>query len=340
MKILTCTGYGGTGSSVISDLMKEFYSVKSLGDFEFTFISEPDGLRSLEYGLFDLSNRNNSDAFLKKFKILSTNLSKSRSHSYEKFFQNNYLNITNNFLSELIDIEWSGYSLIDVRNENNFIKFFYYIERFIQKKILGMNESSAKIYTSLLNKKMYYSAPTRERFYQLSKKYTQNLFLNIECKDYHDSILFDQLVPAENVEQYFDYFDNLKVVIVDRDPRDLYFLQKYKYKECFLPWNNVQDFILFYKSIRERKPKININPNILYVNFEDFVFNYEDSVKRLVNFFDIDFDNWYKKGLFFNPLLSINNTNIYKNFKLPNELDDIKYIENSLENYLYNESAY
>ena len=35
-KIITCTGYGATGSSVITDLLKEFKTVHSLGDFEFS----------------------------------------------------------------------------------------------------------------------------------------------------------------------------------------------------------------------------------------------------------------------------------------------------------------
>ena len=39
--IITCTGYGGTGSSVVSDLLKEFKTVHSFGDFEFRFLQDP-----------------------------------------------------------------------------------------------------------------------------------------------------------------------------------------------------------------------------------------------------------------------------------------------------------
>ena len=37
-KIITCTGYGGTGSSAITDLLKEFQNVYSYGDVEFRFL--------------------------------------------------------------------------------------------------------------------------------------------------------------------------------------------------------------------------------------------------------------------------------------------------------------
>lgn len=43
---ITCTGFGGTGSSVISDLMKEFENVKSCGDsYELSLAFQIDGIR-------------------------------------------------------------------------------------------------------------------------------------------------------------------------------------------------------------------------------------------------------------------------------------------------------
>ena len=49
-KYITCTGFGGTGSSVISDLMKEFDNVKSCGsDFEMSIAFATDGISDLQH---------------------------------------------------------------------------------------------------------------------------------------------------------------------------------------------------------------------------------------------------------------------------------------------------
>jgi hypothetical protein len=44
-KLLTCTGYGFTGSSAGTNILEEFQTVKSLGDkFECAFLHEADGM--------------------------------------------------------------------------------------------------------------------------------------------------------------------------------------------------------------------------------------------------------------------------------------------------------
>ena len=49
MKIITCTGYGNSGSSAATDFFSEFSNVQLVPhDFECTFIHEADGLYDLE----------------------------------------------------------------------------------------------------------------------------------------------------------------------------------------------------------------------------------------------------------------------------------------------------
>ncbi|MBS9436690.1 hypothetical protein EAE91_05700 [Photorhabdus noenieputensis] len=56
-KVITCTGYGDTGSSVVSDLLKEFSNIHSFGNFEFGFLQDPHGIRDLDYGIVQNNNR-------------------------------------------------------------------------------------------------------------------------------------------------------------------------------------------------------------------------------------------------------------------------------------------
>ena len=256
MKIITTTGYGTTGSSVVTDLLKEFENVNSLGDFEFDFLSSVHGMRDLEYGLFELNSRTNIDVYIKQFIAYIEYLSSSRIYNYEKWFNGKFKELSMEFLEQIIDIEWSGYNLRDIRSENIIVKFAYYLERFIQKKILGQKDSSAKFYTKVLKKKRYYACPaSREEFYEKVRSYTSKLVTQVACNSEHKFIAFDQLVPATDIENYLQYFNNLKVIVVDRDPRDLYLLEKHEYKEMFIPYQDINSFIKWYKMIRECKKK-------------------------------------------------------------------------------------
>ena len=74
--VLTCTGYGGTGSSAATNILEEFSSVFSFGNkFECTLIHEADGIRDLEKAL-DEGHRLKVDLACKRFLDLMKNLSK------------------------------------------------------------------------------------------------------------------------------------------------------------------------------------------------------------------------------------------------------------------------
>ena len=66
--LVTCAGFGGSGSSAITDILKEFKEIKSLGDFEFTVAHELDWLSDLEYYIVDNKHSLNVDAGIYRFK--------------------------------------------------------------------------------------------------------------------------------------------------------------------------------------------------------------------------------------------------------------------------------
>ena len=51
----------------------------------------------------------------------------------------------------------------------------------------------------------------------------------------------DQLVPSSNIEKYLRYFKDIKVVVVDRDQRDLFLFGKYNWRDGVIP-TNVEEF--------------------------------------------------------------------------------------------------
>lgn len=327
MKLITTTGYGATGSSVVTDLLKEFKNVKSMGDFEFRFLQDPHGLRDLEYGLFENNNRLNTDYYIKQFIKYINFLSKSKIYPYEKYFNNKFKIISDEFIKDVIDIEWNGYWHQDIIDEKPIKKFFYYLERVYQKKILKQKDSGANFYKN----KMYYARLSKDEFYKKVKTYTNKLFneMNSENKEF---LVLDQLVPVDHNQTYLNYFDNLKIIIVDRDPRDLYLLEKYEYKEKYLPWEDVESFIKYYRLLRAHKKEDLASENVLYINFEDFIYKYDISIDKVLNFCSIDKSNWVEKKKYFNPDISIKNTK--KWLVYPEAKREIELIEKELKEFL------
>ena len=118
--------------------------------------------------------------------------------------------------------------------------------------------------------------------------------------------------------------------MVKKDPRDMYFFIKNhaRLDVNWIPCNTCQDFINFYK---HQMSICCFDENTLVINFEDMIYKYDYTSKRICDFIGIEWDN--RKGTLFHPELSIGNTQIYK--KHFDCKDDIELIEKELKEYLY-----
>ena len=67
MKIITCAGYLGTGSSAVTDLFSEYSNCSSIGNYEVRFLHDPNGIRDLEYNIVQNNNRHNTSNAIKNF---------------------------------------------------------------------------------------------------------------------------------------------------------------------------------------------------------------------------------------------------------------------------------
>lgn len=328
-KIVTCTGYGATGSSVVSDLLKEFDNIESKGDHEFRFLFDIHGVRELEVALFHLNNRQNSDYYLNQFRDYISYLSKGIAYRYyEQSFNGKFKILSDEFIESIIDVKWSGYWHQNIINETPIRKFFYYLERFIQKKILKEKDTSARFYSNTMN---YAKPVSHNEFINKVQAYTSQLIEAMDIKK--EYIILDQLVPPENTNEFLKYFDNnLKIIIVDRDPRDLYLLEKYEYKETWIPFQDVKTYVKWYRLIREHQKDEEENSNVLHINFEDFIYEYDSTVDKVTEFIGVNKSNWIHKKRYFNPDISIKNTK--KWLLYPDAKEDIKYIEHELKEFL------
>lgn len=337
-QIITCTGYGQTGSSAATNIIEEFENVKSLdSSFECTFLHECDGLKDLENALKE-GHRLKVDMAIKRFLRLVDTLDSQ--NGFQKYFNKNFAKYSKEFIDSISKVQWNG----NWHRGTSTIKFskeelFHYN---LAKQIF-LNEYSYSNYSlyepyswqpSYQIKTKSYYAFFDDSFYFKVQKYIDNLMEEISNHTAKKRILIDQFFPTYNIQEYLNYAPQTKIIIVDRDPRDMYVLNKSFWCEPYIPSDNADIFINWYKGIRFSQKQEIRNKNVILFYFEDFIFNYENSLRKLKQFLEFKDEEHTKKQQFFNPEKSIKNTYKFKNY--PQWKDDILKIEKELSDYCYN----
>ena len=125
------------------------------------------------------------------------------------------------------------------------------------------------------------------------------------------------------------------MIVVERDPRDVFILNKYTWKakknnEIPIP-TEVNLFCNYYDKMRQSEIKTD-SSKVLRIKFEDLIYNYDKTLKIIMNFLNFtDKDHINKKNRF-NPDISILNTQLF-NKEIYKE--EVKIIEKKLSKYLY-----
>ena len=326
-QLISCAGYCGSGSSAVTDLIGEYEGVKSLTEYEFRFIQDIDGVADLEYHLVKNHHRHNAGHALKRFWRLSQfNHGTWFNARYEPFFGGQYLSITRQYVDSLADYRYPGYWYMDMYERGKWMYYWYSLKGKILKK-LKINS------LKMSHEETFGSHPTEERFLKETKLYLSKLLEAANPKN-APRLMVDQLLPSSGINQCLRYFDcDVKLLIVDRDPRDVYISGKYIWKNGIIP----RDPELFCKWFRDchesNRDEICDSNKVIKLQFEDMIFNYEREKLKIEEF--IGFETGQHKHPFsgFNPKRSVHNTQLWK---LYSEDSAIDIIEKSLHEYLYN----
>ena len=329
MKLITCASYFGTGSSALTDLISEYSNVHPNNEFEFRFIHDPDGVRDLEYHLVENHNREGSGTALKRFvKTVRFNSGTWFNKKYEAYFHGKYKEISGKYIDELTDFKYKGFWAFDLSNRSRFSYYFLGIFNKINIKF------KAKKASVLPREITYCTNPGEQKFVAVTQEYTHALMevLNNDQKEY---MVIDQIVPSSNTVDCFKYFkDDVKVFIVDRDPRDVYLLCKTIWRwDRIFPHNSVETWCKWYRYVRESGGPKQQDSRIMYLKFEDLIYHYEDTVKRVEEFTGLKAEDHLNKFTRLNPKRSFYNTQIFTRNKKFEK--DIKVIEEMLPEYLY-----
>lgn len=323
-------GYGYTGSGAVLDFLKEFPSCSvSPYDFEFAFPYLPHGIQDLENALVGQSTRFfSSDVAIKEFRRLISFYNAPRG-IYRKVTGNRFYQHGENFLKSLVQVEWSGYSWDDYI-------FASPMRRTVRFRLLGRwiafyEAHMGKRYRLPKGDRIYLSVDP-ENFTQKARTFLRNILMDMQY-DFNKIVVLNQPFDVNNPARSMKYFDDPYAILVDRDPRDLYILAKkyLKSKGSFIPSDHVQDFIAYHRLIRQRNDTSDA-PNILRISFEDMLYHYEETSRKICRFIGLNPVEQFRMR-YFDPDNSINNTQLF--LKYPDLHEDIEMIERALPEYLY-----
>lgn len=331
MKVITCASYYGSGSSALTDLVGEYENVQNLSDLEIRFIHQLDGISDLEYHLVENHNRQNSGHALKRFASLMHFYEGNRiSKQYSTFIdKERFRSLTEQYIDQLTQFKYTGWNFYDLYDKGVFI---YYLSQLVNHFAERTNINLLK---PLKREVTLCSHPTEDSFLSITRDYVHGILceLNPDNKEYLE---VDQLVSSSNIERMLRYFtDEVYVFVVDRDPRDVFLLNKYCWNDHVAP-KDVKKFCEWFKYAHEagaRFPKN--NDHIMYIYFEDLIYRYDQMVANIEKKTGLSADMHSNQFSRMNPLRSIVNTRLWEQY---DDSKDILYIEKSLSEFLYDYS--
>lgn len=332
-RIIVPTGYMGSGSSAITDLVAEFKDCQNEHkSYEYVLLHCPNGLFDLEDKLLVGNNAIRSDEAIRSFELQMKKLYDKKFWwvgNYKNIISPNFMKITNNFIMNIQEFNYQGYWYM--HEEVNTKMFFKLLLR-KPLKILTLNKVK---FNKILkyNDGMRISYIKDKDFYKYAHEYIYNIVEEISKGK--ENIILDQFLLPFNLFRVDNYFDDkLKVIVVERDPRDVFIINKYIWqdRQLCVPFPlEVNEFCAFYIKMRESEKKCN-SDKVFRVKFEDLIYNYDDKVKEIIKFLGFKESDHVNKKTRFIPELSIKNTQLFRKEQYQEES---KIIEKKLMDYLY-----
>lgn len=345
-RIISCAGYGCSGSSAITDFVSEFSGVKSLGGgLEFTLLSSPGGVFDLEHSLIHGIGVDYAiHRFIHIYNQFVSHLSYSAYES-EK--------ILDSYLTELGIISWFGGttdSLHTPRSRENLL--LEEMARISFNKVMknasyyayepSYYDNGGDIWRPFFYpaEKQYYAHVAKQKFYSATKIFLQRLF---SCFFNDTEILMvDQFLPSHSSASFLNYYDDIKLIYVDRNPVDLFLLNYFARGERWIPSLDVDIFISWYTETRKHRLFDEVDASkMLFINFESMVYDYDVTTSKIKSFLEFDDTRHIKKYSFFDPCKSIINCNLKKRFSLSDDIaEDVAKIEIELSEYCFDFCKY
>ncbi len=337
---IAVTGYYATGSSALIDLLKEYDSVSIAspvdGDYEhMAFYTQGAFYDLASILLSPFRSVYGSDMAINEFIDAAKRLNDNDFGwygSYQKYYGDQYMNSVYKFIDSISYKKDRKSAAHAIKVVYSFIKAIKQLAAKIIYKRPITSLGRKYIYDDKL---CYFSMPTKDEFCLAAKEYT-NSYIEM-CRKDNSVNIFDHLIWPQQCETINEFMpDNLKIIVLDRDPRDVYLLNKYYWHKPpvsttkpYYP-TNPSDFVNEWRRTIQKRGNTD---RVLFLHFEDLVYKYEETVKEIEKFIGLKSVNHTNKYSTFEPERSIENTQV---FNLSNEWKkEVELIEKELSDYLY-----
>lgn len=334
-QIIIPTGYMGSGSSAITNIVSEIDNYGINADaFEFVMLHCPDGLFDLEDKLLIGNNAVRSDEAIHRFLSCMSDLYCKQNYwvsGYKEKISTNFLKYCEEFIEGIIVFSTKDtYWYFQQKPDSIHLQLLNYFRRFIGKFTIG----KIKLRRPVRYNRIMIALPDRDTFYSEAGKLLNSVFRDLGIEKHN--LVLDQFLLPHNLFRLDNYFDSrVRVFVVDRDPRDMFLLNKYVWRPqgVAVPFPlDARLFCDYYKKMRTSEKYTN-DRRVFRVHFEDLVYRYDDILKKIYDFIGVYEDDHIRKKLLFNPDISIKNTQIFrsnKEYSLETQI-----ITDSLKEYLY-----
>lgn len=351
MKIIDVSGFGHSGKTAVSDLLREFEGVQAHDhSFEFGLMRLPDGILDLEHHLCGSWSPLRSDRAIKRFR----NLCQILSSGYHKNLSERFLEKSLDYLDSLIEGKLFVDGWFDPIYEpppaNPVRQILKRMRSWgIAKDLAGIFSSRSK--TESRKCEVFLSSP--EDFLVKTKKYLEEI-LGGGMSGVNRVVVTSNMMEPFSPERSLKFFDDAFCVAVERDPRDIY-ASVVDYEKSFVPSfeaNNPKYSMEFLKNLKKemlgvddlasfilrqsiyhRETFRNENSDrIIRIQYEELVLNYDETIDRLFTQLGLERNAHMHKKRFFDPEKSKQNIGIWKKMI---DSRSIQRIENELSELLY-----
>lgn len=326
-EVIGVSGYGNSGASAVMDLLMGSDELQ-VSKGEWQILHQVDGILDLKHYLVECRDKIASNTALSRFE---QSLHDFRVLQIRKSVRDEYIKLSEDYLDDLTLCRWRGYSAFDGNEIQGMEKNI--IGRKVGRALGKIAELGRIDFAFPLSKERRFSIMDAEQFELITANYLDSVFA---AHGYNSNkpLVLEQFFVFSNPIAGNEFFKSAKIILVERDPRDVYASSKFTANDgaskniCrFFPTENVKEFVKYYKSLHTG---ISSHSNVLIVRFENLIYEYETEVKRISDFIGLT----SKAGLdtYFHPTVSINNTKFYKKF--PSIKEDISYIKSELYDYI------
>lgn len=339
--ILTTSGYFATGSSAAFNLLKE-YKCNTAGeldshDYENVVFYTPDGLFDLEDKLLVGNSIHRSDEAIKKFlarmKVLNDN-DFVWMGGYRKRFGGQFQKVYETFAESLIDFKLDGHW------QGHYEGFCYTPRRVlgsIKNKVLGKEDfydfGKTVVYNSAPT--LLYSYPKPEEYYERAKIFVKE-YCEMILGDEKKNLVMNHAILPHHLWRIPNYFsEEFRTIVVERDPRDVYILVRYKEPNGQRIPTEVGDFVKFWRKLRENEKWCD-DRRIVRVKLEDMIYRYDETIAFIEKRCGLVSKDHKDAQSMFNAEYSKRYTRTFEESDIWK--DEIKFIEEQLPEYIYDYS--